>query len=396
VKHATIKELVFDFIHRHDGRVDYAKLMGAVLREFPTSAFKRTHWYWYRYQCTKGRFADQFSAAEKAGMAATKRRHRTEVDAPRLAKRDPREDSAYLTATQVGAVAEQIVAGRIIQASAGRLNPYLPVADDGGVDLLVFDKETRHAVPVQVKSRTGTLRRYPKVVHFQIRKKTFSEMPGSVVVAMLFDWETQEPRCMWLLPAAAVAANTRTQGANYVLRPSIAPDSRDRWRPYRCEDFDTLVERLIELLETGSLEPRRPRGHGPDGRTAWEQVRRSVRAGDQLWTPGRGIPPAGHVPFHIGQVTTGWLTIEVGKSGLTAKLPAVAFDAVLEHLRTHRRTLRVAAAHSNEPLAGSVDKVVREALDKNFASGNYVAAILEHAGLVEYVMKGRQKHIRPT
>ena len=103
----------------------------------------------------------------------------------------PKDDGPrdYLTATQIGAVAEQIVAGRIIQASGGRLNPYLPVADDGGVDLLVFDKETRHAVPVQVKSRTVTLKRCPKVVHFQIRKKTFSEMPGSVVVAMLFDWE---------------------------------------------------------------------------------------------------------------------------------------------------------------------------------------------------------------
>ena len=161
----------------------------------------------------------------------------------------PCGESKYLTATQKGAVAENIVASRIISASGGRLCPFLPVADDGGVDLLIFDKKTRNAVPVQVKSRTVTLSRSPKLVHFQIRKKTFSEMPGTVVVGMLFDWQTQEPRCMWLLPTNVVAANARTQGANYVLRPSIAPDTKDRWRPYRCGGFAELVDKLIHLLE---------------------------------------------------------------------------------------------------------------------------------------------------
>ncbi len=307
--------------------------------------------------------------------------------------RNERTVADYLTATQKGAVAENIVASRIISASGGRLCPFLPVADDGGVDLLVFDKKTRNAAPVQVKSRTVTLKRHPNHVHFQIRKKTFSEMPGSVVIAMLFDWDRQEPRCLWLLPGEAVTGKAAGRGSNYVLRPSIGPDSHDRWRPYRCESFSALVEGLIELLETGGLVPRPPRQDAPAGRGAWEQVRRSVRARDQLWTPGRGIPPMRQAPFHIGRVTADGLTIEVGKSGFPAKLPALAFNAVIKQLGTHGRTLRVAATHSNEPLAGSVDKVVREALHKNFASGNYVAAILEHAGLVAYVMKGRQKHV---
>lgn len=167
----------------------------------------------------------------------------------------------YLTATQVGAVGVQVVASRIIQASDGRLSPFLPVADDGGVDLLIFDKKTRRALPVQIKSRTLTLKRYPKVVHFQIRKKTFSEMPGSVVVAMLFDWETQQPRCIWLLPANAVARNARTQRANYVLRPSIAPHSRDQWTPYRCNDFGELAKKLKNLFRpTSSGKLRKKHG----------------------------------------------------------------------------------------------------------------------------------------
>ncbi|MCK4284001.1 MAG: hypothetical protein KAX44_06760 [Candidatus Brocadiae bacterium] len=166
------------------------------------------------------------------------------------------EEADYLTATQVGAVAENIVASQIISASRGRLCPFLPVADDGGVDLLIFDKKTRNAVPVQVKSRTRTLKRSPKCVHFGIRKKTFNDTPGTVVIAMLFDWKGQAPRCMWLLPGDVVAEKAAGRGRIHVLRPSVSPTSRDKWRPYRCEGFNVLVERLIELLE------RRPRTSG--------------------------------------------------------------------------------------------------------------------------------------
>ncbi len=64
----TIKALVFAVIHANRGRVDYASLEEAVLAHFPDSAFKKTHWSWYRYQSTKGRFADEFSTPEKQNL----------------------------------------------------------------------------------------------------------------------------------------------------------------------------------------------------------------------------------------------------------------------------------------------------------------------------------------
>jgi len=166
-----------------------------------------------------------------------------------MAQADQSKPGKYLTTTQKGAVAENIVACRIISASGGRLCPFLPVADDGGVDLLLFDKKTRNGVPVQVKSRTVTVKRFPKRVYFEIRKKTFSETPGTVVIAMLFDWDKQEPRCMWLLPGDVISAGAQGPGDKYVLQPSIAPNSNDKWRPFRCKTFEELASRLIALLE---------------------------------------------------------------------------------------------------------------------------------------------------
>lgn len=126
----------------------------------------------------------------------------------------------------------------------------------------------------------------------------------------------------------------------------------------------------------------------------WRLIRESVNAGDYLWTPGRGIPPAGAARFRVAAVHPDRLVIEVGKLGAPVSLPAGSFRETMHCLMAPAATLRVAAMHSNDPLPGSVDEVVRRATGTRPACGTYVAAILEHASLVEYVMEGRQKHIR--
>ena len=60
----TIKSLVFDYIHRHDGQASYEALTKEVMRHFPDSKWKKTHWSWYRTQITRGRFKNLFSDEE--------------------------------------------------------------------------------------------------------------------------------------------------------------------------------------------------------------------------------------------------------------------------------------------------------------------------------------------
>ena len=65
--------------------------------------------------------------------------------------------SQQLTSTQIGAIAESLVANAIMVHSKGRLSPFVPLADDDGIDLLVYDKRTGRAVSLQIKARTVTL-----------------------------------------------------------------------------------------------------------------------------------------------------------------------------------------------------------------------------------------------
>lgn len=64
-KFRTIKALVLDYVHRKKGIVNYDELTEKVLANFPGSAWKRTHWAWYRYQILRGRFRDQFTSQER-------------------------------------------------------------------------------------------------------------------------------------------------------------------------------------------------------------------------------------------------------------------------------------------------------------------------------------------
>ena len=71
-EYRTIKALVLDYIHRTNGRVDYDALTSEVKKHFPWSRWKKTHWAWYRYQATRGRFRDLFSEKERENLRAVK------------------------------------------------------------------------------------------------------------------------------------------------------------------------------------------------------------------------------------------------------------------------------------------------------------------------------------
>ncbi len=127
----------------------------------------------------------------------------------------------------------------------------------------------------------------------------------------------------------------------------------------------------------------------------WNVIVVNLKSGQQLLTPGRGIPATRQMSFIITGLTPTHIDIEIGKSRTPNRLPRAMFDAVDDHFRHNPQGyLRIAAEHADTPTADSVDEVVRAAVPFPRAIGNYVAAILEAAGCVRYFMNGGQKCIR--
>jgi len=87
-KYSTIKELVFDFIHKIQGRVIYKDLEKCVFEHFPDSAFNKKHWSWNRYQCIKGKYSQEFSDVEKKNLKQFKNR--------KMSTKNPTQDNKKL------------------------------------------------------------------------------------------------------------------------------------------------------------------------------------------------------------------------------------------------------------------------------------------------------------
>ena len=134
-------------------------------------------------------------------------------------------------------------------ASGGRLTPFMPLADDDGLDLMLLDKRTGKTIPVQVKGRTGVDAAGRGTVQFDLRKKTYTTLYGSVLLAVLIDVESVTIGQSWLPPMAAVPKISSDKGEVFAIRASAMPESRDRCRRYRCETVQELVQRLTTMLD---------------------------------------------------------------------------------------------------------------------------------------------------
>ena len=70
--YASIKELVFEIIHKTKGLVDYTTLTREIKKYFPKSKWQKTHWVWYRSQIKNGRFKNLFSETERKNLTGDK------------------------------------------------------------------------------------------------------------------------------------------------------------------------------------------------------------------------------------------------------------------------------------------------------------------------------------
>jgi len=159
-----------------------------------------------------------------------------------------------LTSTQIGAIGENLLINAVMKASDGRLSPFQPLADDDGLDVLFYDKQTGNSVAVQLKCRTNTLRRAGsegrgKTVHFEVRHNTFNEARRAHLVGALCNDDLTDFVATWLIPMFELPQIARNISGKWVIRPSMANDSKDRFISYRCDTAIQLAERIIAICE---------------------------------------------------------------------------------------------------------------------------------------------------
>lgn len=59
-KYKSIKQLVFEYFKKNKNKLDPKDLETEILKHFPKSAWNNTHFAWYRYQISKGKYKKDF------------------------------------------------------------------------------------------------------------------------------------------------------------------------------------------------------------------------------------------------------------------------------------------------------------------------------------------------
>lgn len=144
--------------------------------------------------------------------------------------------------------------------SGGRLSPFTPQADDDGIDLLIYDKDSGRALPAQVKSRTVTLKKKGTeergdVVHFEVRHATFRAERYAAAILVLTAKSGYEVDTAWVVPMASLPGIARRGETKFVVRASRSAKSKDRCTPYRCASPAELYDRILAMLAAAPSPP---------------------------------------------------------------------------------------------------------------------------------------------
>ncbi|MCP5411443.1 MAG: hypothetical protein H6924_04820 [Alphaproteobacteria bacterium] len=148
------------------------------------------------------------------------------------------------TSTQIGAIAECLVTAGILEASGGRLSPFKPIADDDGLDLLLFDKLTRRPIPLQIKCRRNFDDPKAQTVQFDVRLKTFAAHEDGYILCIKLDGTAIG--ALWLVPAKDLRSIAKATPTHLVVTPSAKPTSQDRLSPYRLATFAEVADRILD------------------------------------------------------------------------------------------------------------------------------------------------------
>lgn len=149
-----------------------------------------------------------------------------------------------LSSTQIGKIAESLVAAQLMMASNGRLSPFAPLADDDGTDLVVVDKLTGLQSRIQVKCRQASRNAPPGTVQFDVRKKTFSATRDNYLLYVLLDPDPGLLWRAWLIPAVDLQNVAMDKNNKFVITPNPSPSSTDKYSSYRCADLGEVATLL--------------------------------------------------------------------------------------------------------------------------------------------------------
>jgi hypothetical protein len=115
------------------------------------------------------------------------------------------------------------------------------------MDLLLFDKVTRRAFPLQIKARRSYDDEKAQTVQFDVRRATYAaEGDGYILYVKLANAGIET---LWLVPTIVLPSVARQTSTHFIVVPSTRPSSKDRLSPYRTTSMQEVVARILKAAK---------------------------------------------------------------------------------------------------------------------------------------------------
>ena len=150
-----------------------------------------------------------------------------------------------LSSTQIGKIAENLVAAQLMMVSGGRLSPFGSLADDDGTDLVVADKHSGRLVRLQVKCRQADRKNPPGTIQFDVRRQTFRSVADNYILYVVLDPNDGFLWRAWLIPATELESVASDKKDKLVITPNPSMTSVDRFTGWRCEGLADVARVLV-------------------------------------------------------------------------------------------------------------------------------------------------------
>ncbi|GBE17339.1 hypothetical protein BMS3Abin15_01181 [bacterium BMS3Abin15] len=162
-----------------------------------------------------------------------------------------------LSSTQKGALAENIVSNELMIETKGRLSPFKPMADDDGIDVLIYDKLTIRSVPLQIRSSTNTIKKRGKqersnTAYFELKKSALKKERKAFLLCVLLKQNMKTAERAWLFPLDQLHKIASKGKDKYIIRANKQLSTKDKFKNYQCESIKEVAKRLIKYFEEKS------------------------------------------------------------------------------------------------------------------------------------------------
>jgi hypothetical protein len=150
-----------------------------------------------------------------------------------------------------GKAVEHLVAATCILVSEFKLNVSTSLVDDEGVDLVFHRREQSATLAVQVKSRSMSASTIAKRGRFiaSVGASTLRARNDLYMLFVAVDTDTGTFEPVWFVPSIDFHNKTKLNTRNrHRFAASMAPDTQDQWRPYRCARSE-LPQRILAALD---------------------------------------------------------------------------------------------------------------------------------------------------